>query len=1007
MAISLQSSQRIAAVALLLVPTSLVAGETTVQCGLRVPAGFEVVEFADDKLATDIYCLTVDVRGRVYVSGRGYIRMLPDDDHDGRADRAVDVANEPKDGAMGLLREGPWLYAIGDGGLRRFRIRDGDGRANGPSELIEKLKTGGEHSAHAVHRGPDGWLYILCGNDNDIDRKYPITPASPIHYPVAGCVLRLSPDWKTTEIVADGLRNAYGMDFTTDGELITFDSDNERCVSLPWYEPVRLYHIQDGGHYGWLGPQIAPWWRLPPYACDVVAPITTLGRGSPTGVVCYRHVQFPPRYRGGFFLLDWTFGRIWFVTLSRAGASYSARAELFLEAVGDNGFAPTAAAVDPTTGALYVAIGGRGTRGAVYRIGYPSGPRVFAKEEVAALQPRPRPAEWHPGMRGALPRLAKSADDLKRLRAVQAMRRYRQAFDIATLKETVLANWGQADRSVRRATADLIAAALARECSDLEAQARTPAERVTLCLATYGHNPAGVVREAVALLTDPATPLEFRLDATRLLQLAAGGLVAPQARGMVWAGYTPRVAGVEPSFVGAITDAIRRVFPTGQTDLDRECSRLLAVVEANDRDLMDRVVSRITDESDPVEDFHDLIVLGRLHGERSPHVTTRTAQGLVALDAKLTRRHQNRDTNWPLRLTELYRGLAERDPRLHVAMLARPDFGRPDHAGFATAPGFDRRRAAEVFLTRAEKDEEYAWNAATIELVGSLDGARAAATLRNQWSRVGLDDAVLAALARHADAADRDKFFAGLNSAQPATVKFCLEALAKLPARKEGEEILALVRAFARWSRVPEQTALRDGIASLLCRETGQDFAGTDRAAAERWFSRAYPALASRLGGQDGIDTRAWAERLAKVDWSAGVAGRGQRVFVQASCASCHSGTQALGPDLAGVASRFSRDDLFTAILQPSRDVSPRYRGTVLTTRDGKVYQGLIVYDAKDGTLLQTAPGTTVRVAGSQILSRRTSEISLMPAGLLDKLADCDLADLYAFLRSYGSAKQR
>jgi putative heme-binding domain-containing protein len=154
-----------------------------------------------------------------------------------------------------------------------------------------------------------------------------------------------------------------------------------------------------------------------------------------------------------------------------------------------------------------------------------------------------------------------------------------------------------------------------------------------------------------------------------------------------------------------------------------------------------------------------------------------------------------------------------------------------------------------------------------------------------------------------------------------------------------------------------------------------------------------------RLSGPDGVDVRAWRERLAKVNWGAGDRERGQRIFVQASCASCHSGAHALGPDLAGVTGRFSREDLFTAIVQPSRDISPRYQTTVVTTDDGKVYQGLIVYEATDGVLLQTAPATTARIAGSQITSRRISDISLMPAGLLDKLADSDIADLYAYLR--------
>jgi hypothetical protein len=34
------------------------------------------------------------------------------------------------------------------------------------------MKTGGEHSAHAIRRGPDGWLYVLCGNNAGIDATY-------------------------------------------------------------------------------------------------------------------------------------------------------------------------------------------------------------------------------------------------------------------------------------------------------------------------------------------------------------------------------------------------------------------------------------------------------------------------------------------------------------------------------------------------------------------------------------------------------------------------------------------------------------------------------------------------------------------------------------------------------------------------------------------------------------------------------------------------------------------
>src|SRR5262249_55015022 len=157
-----------------------------------------------------------------------------------------------------------------------------------------------------------------------------------------------------------------------------------------------------GGRYGWLSPQHAATWRQPPHFLDVVPPVATLGRGSPTGVVCYRHTQFPEKYRGGVFFLDLTFGVIHFVRVGREGSSYKGTPEVFLRATGDNGFAPTAAAVCPRTGDLFVSIGGRGTRGAVYRIRYPAGVKGVKAADVAKLQPARRELDWQPAWRAGL-----------------------------------------------------------------------------------------------------------------------------------------------------------------------------------------------------------------------------------------------------------------------------------------------------------------------------------------------------------------------------------------------------------------------------------------------------------------------------------------------------------------------------------------------------------------------------------------------------------------------------
>jgi putative heme-binding domain-containing protein len=819
-------------------------------------------------------------------------------------------------------------------------------------------------------------------------------------------MLRFAPDLKASEIVADGFRNAYAMDFNGDGELFTFDSDNERCVSLPWYESTRLYHVIPGGHYGWQAPQRAQWWRMPPYFCDVVAPVATFGRGSPTGVACYRHTQFPEHYRGGLFLLDWTFGKVYFVKLQRAGATYSCQKEVFLESVGDNGFAPTAVVVHPTTGDLFIAIGGRGTRGAVYRIRYPKGMTPLDPARLAGLQPQPRCLDWRPALARDLAKQAEDPDALERLRALLALRRHIDQCEPQAIHQAIIANWDDPSRYVRKAAADLIALLHPSSRQVLTRRVKNPLEQTTFGLATYQSAPEEIISQACRFIAGRETSMEARLVSVRLVQMALGRLTAPRVAGTVWEGYTLRL-GTRPDLPEDLLSALRKAFPAGHPDLDRELARTLAMLEDGDPATLGKVIERFSATSEPVEDIHYLIVLARLRAPRSTAITARTASALLALDRKLAERHLKRDRHWPLRIAELHVELARKDPALNAALLAHHEFGRADHALFALTPGFDRRRAAEVFLERGRHQAEYPWNAALVEILSALPEQQTLPVFRSLWGKAGLDAVLLPSLARHPEADDRDKFIQGLASPQLPLIRLSLEALQKLPPRQEGTEMLALIRALGCLPESSEGKHLRRVIIGYLIQITGQKRLGTDRQAWTAWFCKTYPDLAVRLTNPDGVDVAAWDRRMAKLDWTGGDAQRGQVVFTKASCAACHSGAQALGPDLNGVGGRFSRADLFTAIVQPSRDISPRYQTTAIETTGGKIYQGLIIYEAVDGMILQTGPATTVRLGGEQIASRRFTPTSLMPAGLLDPLSDQEIADLYAYLKGLGTRTTR
>jgi putative heme-binding domain-containing protein len=227
---------------------------------------------------------------------------------------------------------------------------------------------------------------------------------------------------------------------------------------------------------------------------------------------------------------------------------------------------------------------------------------------------------------------------------------------------------------------------------------------------------------------------------------------------------------------------------------------------------------------------------------------------------------------------------------------------------------------------------------------------------------------------------------------------------------------VALVRAARRLGFKEQEREFRDQIIELLRLKTGQDFeyqlgqeGEPQQAAIDAWSQWAETTYPAEFAAQTGAATENLDELralLAQVDWDAGTSDRGEKLFHARQCSQCHNSRTALGPDLSGAAGRFSRDDLFTAIALPNKDVSPRYQATTIVTNDGQIHSGMIVYESVDGLVLRNATNQTLRIETEEIETQRTMNTSLMPAGLLKDLQPSDLADLYAYLRTIASQTQ-
>ncbi|QEL20107.1 c-type cytochrome [Limnoglobus roseus] len=135
---------------------------------------------------------------------------------------------------------------------------------------------------------------------------------------------------------------------------------------------------------------------------------------------------------------------------------------------------------------------------------------------------------------------------------------------------------------------------------------------------------------------------------------------------------------------------------------------------------------------------------------------------------------------------------------------------------------------------------------------------------------------------------------------------------------------------------------------------------------------------------------------------------RGRKLFGEARCFGCHrydNDGSAFGPDLSGVAGRFSQKDLLESIIDPSKEVSDQYAAVQIELEDGGQVFGRIVNLHDDNISVNTDmldPNAMKTVKRNNIAKMKPSKTSMMPTGLLDTLKEDEALDLLAYLLSRG-----
>jgi len=218
-----------------------------------------------------------------------------DKNGDGQADSNT-LLMDGLNGPNGLDFFEDWLYIAETDAIGRVKFDHEAGETRGEYErIVTGLPAGGNHWKKTLRFGPDGLMYVAMGSSCNVCIEEDKRRAALVRY---------QPDGTGEEIIAEGLRNSAGFDWSpADGQI--YATDNGRDLLGDDFPPCELNRIEQGNHYGW------------PFANGNKIPDPDFGEGNeaiisssvppvhgfkahnaPLGIEFVRGDALPPEYRG-------------------------------------------------------------------------------------------------------------------------------------------------------------------------------------------------------------------------------------------------------------------------------------------------------------------------------------------------------------------------------------------------------------------------------------------------------------------------------------------------------------------------------------------------------------------------------------------------------------------------------------------------------------------------------------------------------------------------------------
>ena len=129
----------------------------------------------------------------------------------------------------------------------------------------------------------------------------------------------------------------------------------------------------------------------------------------------------------------------------------------------------------------------------------------------------------------------------------------------------------------------------------------------------------------------------------------------------------------------------------------------------------------------------------------------------------------------------------------------------------------------------------------------------------------------------------------------------------------------------------------------------------------------------------------------------------GKQLFAEQACSACHGttgGEELIGPNLNGIASRLSRENILEDIQYPSKIIKPSMGAVRITKTDGQILLGRIVNSNEQEVSLMLIGNKVVNIPRKEIQKTENEKKSLMYEGLVKGLSEVEINSLLDYISS-------